>query len=71
VTCNSGLRQALSGECAAAGMELRLAAPAFCTDNAGMVGILAARKLHQGCEPSGLDEEPLPGWELADGVGIP
>ena len=66
VTCNSGLRLALAKACSDAGMELRLAAPAFCTDNAGMVGVLAECKLSRGVGASDPDEEPAPGWELTD-----
>ncbi|MBN8248578.1 MAG: tRNA (adenosine(37)-N6)-threonylcarbamoyltransferase complex transferase subunit TsaD, partial [Verrucomicrobia bacterium] len=65
VTCNSGLRRALSEGCARQGITLRLAAPALCTDNAAMVGILAERHLERGRAPTPLDAEPLPGWDLS------
>jgi len=65
VTCNSGLREALTTSCERHGLRLRLATASFCTDNAGMVGVLAERRLT--AEPKGtdLDAEPMPGWELA------
>ena len=65
VTCNSGLRLALEQACGASGLRLRLASREFCTDNAAMVGALAERRLAAGIAASGLDDEPLPGWELA------
>jgi len=65
VTCNSGLRKALSSACARQGLVLRLAEKCFCTDNAGMVGVLAERRLTAEPHSIDLDAEPLPGWELS------
>lgn len=64
VTCNSGLRARLAETCARQGFTLRLAERQLCTDNAGMVGILAARKLakEQGIAP--YDAEILPADSL-------
>ncbi|MFM1941450.1 MAG: tRNA (N6-threonylcarbamyl-A37) modification enzyme [Verrucomicrobiota bacterium] len=63
VTCNRGLRSALATACSRENIELRLAAPSWCTDNAGMVGVIAERRLTAGKQGS-LDDEPKPGWEL-------
>jgi N6-L-threonylcarbamoyladenine synthase len=65
VTCNSGLRAKLTEECAKRGFTLRLAERQLCTDNAGMVGILAARKLAKGLGGKDYDAEILP----ADALG--
>jgi len=48
VACNRVLRHDLALACDRAGLRLRLADKPFCTDNAGMVGILAERKLRHG-----------------------
>ena len=66
VSCNSGLRKALADRCARHGITLRIAQPQFCTDNAAMVGVLAARQIELGVPPTPLDAEPVPGWDLAD-----
>ncbi len=60
VTCNSGLRAKLTAECAKRGLTLRLAERQLCTDNAGMVGILAARKLARKGLSMDYDAEILP-----------
>ena len=64
VTCNRALREALTRACAGEGITLRLAAPALCTDNAAMVGVLAARRLARGVPATDLDAELQPGWSL-------
>jgi N6-L-threonylcarbamoyladenine synthase len=64
VTRNRGLRERLASECGRAGITLRIADPALCTDNAAMVAVLAERKLLAGERGDSLDDEPLPGWEL-------
>jgi N6-L-threonylcarbamoyladenine synthase len=43
VSLNSQLRAEFTRACAAAGMELLMAAPALCTDNAAMIAVVAAR----------------------------
>lgn len=65
VTCNRALRRALGDACAKRGFALRLADPAFCTDNAAMVGILAERKLLRSAGNSNLEEDIQPGLALA------
>lgn len=65
VTCNSGLRAKLTEECAKRGFTLRLAERQLCTDNAGMVGILAARKLAKGLGGTEYDAEILPADALS------
>ena len=71
VTCNRGLRDALAAACSQAGLTLRLAQRAFCTDNAGMIGIVAEHKLHRGCARTPLGEEIRPAWEIEETVGTP
>ena len=65
VSCNRGLRQALSQACNQAGLKLRMAAPAYCTDNAAMVGCLATWKIKLGVEPTPLGQGIRAGWMLA------
>jgi N6-L-threonylcarbamoyladenine synthase len=64
VTCNRALRRDLAHACVRAGLTLRLADSEFCTDNAGMIGVLAERKLQHGAQPTALDADIQPGWEL-------
>ncbi len=64
VTCNSGLRSELTAACAKTGFTLRLAEKSLCTDNAGMIGILAERKLLAGHAPASPDAEVNVGWAL-------
>jgi N6-L-threonylcarbamoyladenine synthase len=65
VTCNSRLRQELAAACTHHGLTLRLAASELCTDNAAMVGVLAARKLARQQGITALDAEPAPGLGLS------
>lgn len=65
VTCNRALRNELERACEKNGFDLRLAEKNLCTDNAGMIGILAERKLKQSISVPSLDEEIKPGWALA------
>ncbi len=65
VTCNRALRNELERACKKNGFTLRLAEKSLCTDNAGMIGILAERKLRANVPLPSLDEEIQPGWELA------
>jgi N6-L-threonylcarbamoyladenine synthase len=64
VTCNRALRQGLAEACARQGFRLRLAEKELCTDNAGMIGILAERKLQRGASAQRLDEDIRPGWDM-------
>ena len=45
VSLNSRLRERFAAECAERGIELLLAEPKLCTDNAAMIGFVAALKL--------------------------
>ncbi len=64
VICNRALRHTLSEECNREGLSLRLALLPFCTDNAAMVGILADQRLGRSAQPTPLDADIAPGWEL-------
>jgi N6-L-threonylcarbamoyladenine synthase len=65
VTCNRALRNELERACKRNGLSLRLAQKSLCTDNAGMIGILAERKLRAHVPLPSLDAEIQPGWALA------
>ena len=65
VTANRSLRAALGRACKQAGLTLRLADRALCTDNAGMIGVLAERRWRAQCPTTALDAEILPSWELS------
>jgi N6-L-threonylcarbamoyladenine synthase len=64
VTCNRALRKELTAACAQAGISLRLTEGSFCTDNAGMIGTLAERKLLLGVAETSLDGDIDPNWSL-------
>lgn len=64
VTCNRALRRELAAACEQEGMLLKLAERTLCTDNAAMIGILAERKLLQGCPATPLDADIMPSWSL-------
>ena len=51
VLCNKALRSDLEFACYEAGIDLIVADPAFCTDNAGMIAGTAAEKLEAGAAP--------------------
>ncbi|MDR3406595.1 MAG: tRNA (adenosine(37)-N6)-threonylcarbamoyltransferase complex transferase subunit TsaD [Chthoniobacter sp.] len=63
VSCNSRLREAMRAACAARGVELLVASPALCTDNAAMIGYVAALKLAHG-ESSPLTSDIDPNLRL-------
>lgn len=65
VTCNQQLRRELARACAEHQLQLRLADKSLCTDNAAMVGLLAARKLQHSPASGTLEEDILPGWPLS------
>ncbi len=64
VTCNRAFRKELAAACGKAGLKLRLAERSLCTDNAGMIAILAERKFAAGVEGTSLDAEIRPGWAV-------
>jgi N6-L-threonylcarbamoyladenine synthase len=66
VTCNRVLRGQLAAACRKNGFKLRLAEPALCTDNAGMIAVLAERKIGSSALDGSLDDDILPNWSLAD-----
>ena len=65
VTSNRALRSQLGLACEREGFALRLADRAVCTDNAGMIGILAEMKLRANHPPTALDANINPGWALS------
>ena len=64
VTRNRGLRKKLAEECSKKGLRLLLSDNDFCTDNAGMIGVLAERKLLRRASLTPLDADINPGWSL-------
>ncbi|MEA3210462.1 MAG: tRNA N6-adenosine threonylcarbamoyltransferase [Chthoniobacter sp.] len=59
VSCNSRLRERFREGCAERGVELLIAEPALCTDNAAMIGFVAALKLAHGeTSPLTADIDP-------------
>jgi N6-L-threonylcarbamoyladenine synthase len=69
VSCNSRLRERFGQACAARGIELRMAAPELCTDNAAMIAFVAAGRLARGEAESALTAEISPNLALAGGAG--
>lgn len=65
VMCNRALRRELAAACEREGLTLRLAERSLCTDNAAMIGVLAERKLLQGCAAGALHAEIAPSLALA------
>ena len=64
VSCNTRLREKLHAACAPRGLELLIASPALCTDNAAMIGYVAALKFSRG-ETSPLIADIDPNLRLA------
>ena len=59
VSCNTRLREKLAAVCASRDLELRIAEPALCTDNAAMIGYVAALRLaHGDTSPLTADIDP-------------
>ncbi|MSU41525.1 MAG: tRNA (adenosine(37)-N6)-threonylcarbamoyltransferase complex transferase subunit TsaD [Pedosphaera sp.] len=69
VSCNSALRTSLHSACAENGLVLRLAAPAYCTDNAAMIGLLADWKIRNGLAPLTATDDVRPRWPLDERAG--
>jgi N6-L-threonylcarbamoyladenine synthase len=69
VSCNSRLRTVLSETCEQAGMELLLADPSVCTDNAAMIGFVAGLKWHAG-HVSNLEADIDPNLQLVTGLAV-
>lgn len=65
VTCNRALRRQLTETCQRAGLRIRLAQPAFCTDNAGMIAVLAERLFQAKPKTEAIDADIIPNWSLA------
>jgi N6-L-threonylcarbamoyladenine synthase len=65
VICNRSLRRELAAACERERLKLRLAETNFCTDNAGMIGILAERKIFGRAEGTSLDADIMPSWALS------
>lgn len=65
VVGNRALRKELAAACERGGLTLRLADKNLATDNAAMIGILAARKLARGMPATRFDSEIVPNWALA------
>ncbi len=65
VACNSALRRQLASACQEAGLRWRLAERKFSTDNAAMIGILAASKWTAGLGEMSVDADIEPGWPLS------
>jgi N6-L-threonylcarbamoyladenine synthase len=70
VTCNRALRSQLAEACRSNGFKLRLADPALCTDNAGMIAVLAERRMESQGRAGSLDSDIMPNWSLAE-TGAP
>ena len=64
VSCNSGLRTVLTARCQKEGLELLLAEPALCTDNAAMIAFAAVQRFNAGLT-SPLNAEVDPNLALA------
>jgi N6-L-threonylcarbamoyladenine synthase len=65
VTANRSLRRELAAACGSTGLDLRVAIPTLCTDNAAMIGVLAWRKMLNGSGATSLDADIAPGLALA------
>jgi len=64
VSCNSRLREKLSAACSARGIELLLAEPSLCTDNAAMIAYAASLRADAG-HANDLAEDIDPNLRLA------
>lgn len=66
VACNEALRTGLLAACAKAGIQLRLAPPKLCTDNAAMIGLLAEKQLALHAQPASAEDDIRPSWPITD-----
>jgi N6-L-threonylcarbamoyladenine synthase len=64
VTCNRALRSELQRACDKNQFKLLLAEPKLCTDNAGMIAILAERKLLRQHPATPLSADIKASWSL-------
>lgn len=64
VTCNRGLRRELAAACAAEGLVLRMSTPAYSTDNAAMIAVVAERRWKAGEPVDAPALEVGAGWSL-------
>ena len=69
VTCNRALRARLTAACESERLKLRLSSARFSTDNAGMIAILAERKILRGEGAMNHDLDINPSWQL-DELGL-
>jgi N6-L-threonylcarbamoyladenine synthase len=67
VSCNSRLREKFRAACEERGIELLIARPSLCTDNAAMIGYAAALRFANG-ESSRLDLDIDPNMRLVTAV---
>ena len=67
VSCNSRLRTKMRAACEARGLNLLIAPSALCTDNAAMIGYVAAQKLAHG-DVSSLTADIDPNLRLVSSV---
>ena len=67
VSCNSRLREKLAAVCDARGLELLLAEPSLCTDNAGMIAYVASLRAGAG-QTNDLAEDIDPNLRLEASV---
>jgi N6-L-threonylcarbamoyladenine synthase len=64
VSCNTRLRERFAAECSARRIEFLAAEPQLCTDNAAMIGFIAALRVEKGqLSPLTIDVNP--------GLGLP
>jgi N6-L-threonylcarbamoyladenine synthase len=64
VACNSLLRSEFRNACTDSGIHLRISPQDMCTDNAGMIGLLAETMYAQGAAPAPLEEDIIPNWAI-------
>ena len=64
VSCNRFLREQIQSECSRNSLQLKLADPKYCTDNAAMIAALAELKFLKGYPPTSTSDEIIPSWPL-------